>query len=253
MDAQQFRTCIQDESGGTRWTLPSACRRDVCVGAGKCCENPCPPGEKLCTAMGVQTCEMNEEGCFEFSPPMECPNGQVCDATGACVAQCTSSCTLGGRECFPEGTPAYRECVEVEPGCFQLDPNERQCPGGQVCRGDGQCETPCADECPGQENQTFCDVMTEKRCQRGADGCLDWVNTGNQCNIQPNLAGCQSATLGRFVPHATCVQTAIDNTVQATCSSAGCKWAICNDGSWSYTCDVQPNGCATLNPHGTCP
>ena len=224
VDAQQSQTCVQDESG-TYWALAERCPAGACVGD-SCCASSCQPGTKVCTGAGVQTCEMDESGCSAYGPAQACPGGSSCNATGECVSSCQSTCQPGNIQCFPEGSPAYRVCAEFEPGCYKWDSDERQCQGGAACLL-GICLPACVHECSsGELGNKRCDGTTQKTCQANAAGCRKWASTGT-CQVS-NKRSCDSATLGRVVPHNSCVQV---NYNWANCA-AGCGWGICNDGFW---------------------
>ncbi len=248
-DGTDYIRCFQSESGQFTWTEPLPCGGS-CLGDGFCCESSCSEGESICTLDGVQRCQQQEDGCFAFSPPSPCPDGQTCAEGGECVSlgACTSTCERLDVRCDGD---RYRGCVEVEPGCFQLDPTLQSCPEGSVC-SDGACLLQCQDDCPA-EGDAACEANTKRRCQPGADGCLRWFDTQVACDVGPPRAGCRSFTLGQDVPHSACVQTSNVNS-NNPCGSRGCTWAICNDGSWNYFCNSPILGCdpANVYAHATC-
>lgn len=228
VDGQSFRTCVSAEDGSTVWSESGACEEGVCAGAGECCQMPCTPGEKLCTEAGVQTCIQDAGQCPRLSAPVACPNNQICDETGACVAQCRSECTLGEKLCFPEGSPAYRECAAVagQASCNKYEANERMCGAGQLCT-QGKCVSQCNHGCP-TAGAKRCASGGEQVCKADAQGCRAWAGTGGRC--------CNSATLGRDVVQGTCVQVNY-----AACNVASCAWATCSNGTWNYC--INANTC----------
>lgn len=246
VDDKHAQTCVQDESG-TYWDLAQACASGVCK-LDQCCANACQPGSKLCTAAGVQTCEQDESGCNSYGPAIPCANGAACDATGQCVQSCKSDCQPGDLQCFPEGSPAYRVCAEFEPGCYKWDSDERQCQSGAICLL-GICVPTCSHECTsGEQGSTRCDGTTQKTCKADANGCRKWTSTGT-CQPASNKQSCSSATLGRVVPHNSCVQVHYN---WANCA-ADCGWGICNDGLW-YCFKGSLSECDPNNTyrHNTC-
>jgi len=256
VDDQRFRRCVDNGQGGTLWSNPSFCDYASCsMSTQRCCDVPCEQaGAKRCISGQVQECVEND-GCLEWAEPEACLEGQICGGDGVCMDECTSSCQQGDKRCLMEGGPEIQSCVEVAPGCFQYSANTTQCGAGNTCEN-GACvqDTSCSDDCS-NEGATSCSGTTERTCQRGADGCLDLVNTGT-CGAMP-MGECFSNSLGGVnVPHGTCVQNATSNTFH-TCpdGSTGCLWAFCNDGNWEYQCNRGNLGsCAgnTSNAHNTC-
>lgn len=240
----QMRSCRRDESG-FYWGTPESCGSGKCAN-NKCCVNPCQPGEKSCSINGIQTCELQANGCYDYGHPQPCPNNGMCNEAGECVQSCVSDCQKLDIRCFPEGSPAYRDCVEVEPGCYKWNDIEKQCPANTLCKNK-TCEIQCTHECTtAQLNRTRCDINVEKRCTADANGCRSWVPTGSSCVIQ-GQAPCDSLTLGRVVAHGSCVQV---NYNWANCA-ADCGWGLCNNGQWY----CQRNGlgaCTQQFPHNAC-
>lgn len=215
------RTCVAAEDGSAVWSEAGACDSGVCAGDGECCQMPCTPGEKLCTEAGLQTCEQAPGQCPKMSAPVACPGNQVCDESGACVDQCRSECQLGEKLCFPEGSPAYRECKEVagQPGCNRYEADEKMCDGNALCT-QGECKSQCNHGCD-RAGAKRCSSGQEQECRADGMGCRAWANTGGRC--------CNSATLGRDVVQGTCVQVNY-----ASCNMASCAWATCSNGTWNY-------------------
>lgn len=255
VDDQRFRRCVGNGQGGTVWSNPSFCDYASCsMSTQRCCDVPCDEaGRKRCISGQVQECVEND-GCLEWAEPEACLEGQICGGEGVCQNECESNCQQGDTRCLMQGGPEFQTCVEVAPGCFQFGSNTTQCGAGKACEN-GACvqDNSCSDECT-NEGSTSCSGTTERTCQRGADGCLDLVNTGS-CGAPK--AECFSNSLGGInVPHGTCVQNASTNTFH-TCpdGSTGCLWASCNDGNWEYQCNRGSQGvCAgnTSNSHNTC-
>lgn len=295
VDGQRFRQCVPDGLGGTVWSAPSFCEYAICVDeTGLCCEAPCPSlGAKKCGGGGVQTC-VESNGCQVWSEPEACLEGSSCSGAGECKAGCQSSCTANEQKCVVEGGSEYQRCEDVGGGCLQFSASTFNCGNGGSCMG-GECISMCTNACSTmgdkrcngsneqecvrgsdgcldwantgnnaacgpmctdrctQENATRCNNNTEQKCVRQATGCLDWNNTGASCG---NLAGCNSATLGRPVDHGECVQTSSTNMTGANCPDRGCLWAYCNNGAWEYQCSrTNPGPCANnpnRYPHNTC-
>ena len=243
VDDAQYQECVQDESGAY-WQVAQRCPTARCA-QDRCCPMACQVGSKLCTEAGVQTCELGADGCPDYGAAVACPNGGSCTALGQCVAGCESTCQPGQQRCFPEGSPAFQACAEFEPGCFQWDSDERQCPGGGICRS-GQCVAACSHECTSaQVGDKRCQGTTQQTCQVNAQGCRVWASTGS-CQTTTKKS-CSSQTLGRVVPHGTCVQV---NYNWANCAP-DCGWGICNDGLW-YCHRSGLSACAQVYNHAAC-
>lgn len=69
-------------------------------------------------------------------------------------------------------------------------------------------------------------------------------NPGGGSSEPPAPSGCNSATLGRQVPHGECVQMAYNR-----CGGT-CNWAICDNGGWSCQGDV--GACSEQHANAAC-
>lgn len=235
-----FRTCVSAETGGTTWSEAGACEGGAaCVGEGECCDGACVVGERVCSEAGVQTCEAAPGQCPRLSAPVACPAGQTCGEGGACSAQCRSECQAGEKLCFPEGSPAYRECKEVagQAGCMRYEMNEQMCAGGALCT-QGACLSQCNHGCE-RVGAKRCASGQEQECRADAKGCRAWAGTGGRC--------CNSATLGRDVVQGTCVQVSY-----ASCGKPSCDWATCSNGTWNYCANAAACPADAKFGHAVC-
>ena len=66
------------------------------------CTNRCSEGTKQCAKDGPQTCELQANGCTDWSAATPCPTGHICDA-GSCVSNCTNRCSEGTKQCAKHG------------------------------------------------------------------------------------------------------------------------------------------------------
>ena len=89
-----LRTCATDVDADacTEFTTPESCpgtdvcRNGECVAANSC-RDLCLAGEKVCVGNKIASCEMNAEGCLEFTNEMDCPGAnESCQNTGGNVA-----------------------------------------------------------------------------------------------------------------------------------------------------------------------
>ncbi len=139
-----------------------------CVPDEAACEDACDAGALDCADNGVRTCgDHDDDPCTEWSAPVPCPDGRVCNA-GACQVVCDDECALGARVCVGPG-PA--ECVADADGCLGFaDPVP--CPPGQSC-SNGECREDCVDECA--VDATDCVPEGARRCgDFDEDPCRDW-------------------------------------------------------------------------------
>ena len=179
VDATQQRRCFVDEKG-TYWDTPTACPSGACQGDA-CCPDVCQLGEKVCTQAGVQTCEVQPNGCLGLGAPAACPAGQQCNDQGACISSCISDCsTVGQTQCFNEA--ATRTCLSVEPMCNKWSP-VNNCQSGYICE-----DSACVEECP---NPCRFDELFTFRCVSGRSEvctsnplkgfCLQWLPNPTSC------------------------------------------------------------------------
>lgn len=223
VDEQRFRTCTPNGEGGSVWSQPSYCPFSICVDElGLCCDEPCPgEGEKQCGNGGVQTCEM-QNGCLVWSEPEPCLEGGFCTGQGVCQAQCQSQCAQGDQRCVTEGGQTYQKCEDIGGGCFQFAASTFNCGAGSTCNN-GDCVRECNNTCS-MLGDKRCQGSVEQECVTQADGCLDWVNTGNATACGP-----------------TCTDRC--TTEDAT---------RCDANNNEQTCSRQATGCLDWVNTGTC-
>ena len=127
-----------------------------------CCENAgCPSGDRCVSAAGTL------DVCPECNVDCDCPQGQACTASGACVETTeptwccdNAGCPLG--EACIDTNGASSTCVECESPC--------DCPQGRACSASGLCiETSAPTWC--------CD---NPGCPTG-ESCLSAAGTAAQC------------------------------------------------------------------------
>lgn len=199
------------------------------------CQNLCLENERKCDGDStVLTCVKNEEGCFDFGDPQDCPGNRVCMA-GMCVTQseeCSDLCQAGSFRCNRQGES--QECIDSNnDGCFEYgDP--QKCDDGKICNQDnGQCEAvQCNDECT--EGEVTCEGDLIKTCRKDAAGCLAY-GPAKDC---PDNKTCQN---NDCVAPVTCEDECIDGE------------KLCGPGGTPRTCrDGDNNGCVEYVDEPAC-
>ncbi|MGI5864244.1 MAG: carboxypeptidase regulatory-like domain-containing protein, partial [Myxococcales bacterium] len=171
--ANGFVVCEMQSSGCTDWGEETPCPEGQICSAGQCigggCVNQCSLGARQCSVNGFVVCEMQSSGCTGWGEETPCPGGQICSA-GQCIGGgCVNQCSLGARQCAPNG--GYLECALQTSGCTDWG-TATACPAGQVCFG-GECVTDCVNRCSLGARQCAPNggFLT---CEMTAAGCTDW-------------------------------------------------------------------------------
>lgn len=60
------------------------CKNGACVPS-RNCQDICLAGEKVCIGNDLASCDVNSQGCLEFSVPTACPNTQTCENSNGVV------------------------------------------------------------------------------------------------------------------------------------------------------------------------
>jgi hypothetical protein len=153
----------------------------------------CMEGEVECSDNGVATCAMRDDGCLDWSTPMECPSATPFCSNGACSAQCADECTSGQTEC--DTSAAVRMCGQYDADpCLEWSP-PMACGSGKMCVA-GACTgtTTCPDG-DGCDDGNACTI---------ADTCHGGACSGMpKCTSAPPNAdpACSNGTCG-FTCHA---------------------------------------------------
>jgi len=118
-----------------------SCSNGVC---GESCADECPDGALECAGMVAQRfCgNWDSDPCNDWSPPVVCPNSQICGPGGLCISNpvCTDECDAATfvYMCMAGGFTACVADADEDP-C--LEPGTRDC---TVCPG----LPPCFECCP---------------------------------------------------------------------------------------------------------
>ncbi len=141
---------------------------------GHACTDECPEeGAKECSDGAPRTCsDLDDDGCVEWSIPVDCESGKICQG-GECVSGCTDpECTAIGAKSCGTGNQVL-ECGDfASDGCLKWG-NATPCGESLVCSR-GFCSSECLSECT---------AIGAKKCLANAvvtcgdyntDGCLEW-------------------------------------------------------------------------------
>jgi len=140
------------------------------------CNDECNRGERRCDGNAVEACEIQADGCADWSEPVDCADGESC-TLGEC--RCLDLCSPGSALCTE--TPGFMSC-ELQPnGCYDWS-EETTCETGWTCSG-GRCVHGCIDQCGSGER--WCDGTSGfQTCEMQADGCYDWSATTGCGDVQ---------------------------------------------------------------------
>ena len=140
-----YQVCAPETVGGALiWGVPVDCEQGLVCSDGLCvppCVNTCSEGERRCSGKtDVETCLLDDDGCFAFGAPKNCASGEVCSG-GECVAACVDECEQDERQCV--GSTAYALCrVGDTDDCLHFG-EAQSCPEGWTCSA-GSCVVPDA-------------------------------------------------------------------------------------------------------------
>lgn len=141
-------------------------------------------------------------------------------------------------------TPFFTGGAATPPGNAPA-PGRSQCASATLGRSvpHGEAVQMSYDSCGGTCRWATCQDGSWQ-CAEPAAGAVKHANAACAPAQPPQLAACNSSTLGRSVPHGESVQMAYESC------GGSCQWAICNNGSWS--CEgANPVG-AVKHDHAQC-
>lgn len=204
------------------------------------CTNACSNGATQCASGGLQTCQLQPDGCLDWTTST-CPSNQTC-TSGACVPLCTNACTAGQTQCSGN---TVQTCTQQGNGCYAWTDGQ-VCGSGEIC-ANGQCTASCTDACTLGAAQ--CSGSFAQSCVSGVSGCTEWQNAAD-CGA-PGCSGgsCCACAVGdvRCDGNAleTCEATGAGSCgqwVSRPCASGACYAAAC-----LVSCDPgsEVNQCAT--------
>lgn len=186
------------------------------------CMDECAPGSRSCDESGgYRVCgQFDSDPCFEFSPPVACPNEFVCEL-GQCVPPCRDECPVGSAICSNETTVSVCGNFDTD---LCLEPGAPiECNAGERCE-QGSCvdeNDACTDECSAGETLCFGDSV--RTCgDYDSDACLD-LGPPVPCGLGEACSG------GACVPFC-----------QDECPADGVTECF---GDAVRTCQATPNGC----------
>lgn len=262
------------------WSVPVECAEDQVCESGLCrpdCDDECEEGTRRCDGDGgVQLCQTGDDGCTDWSDPLQCPDQFDCE-DGQCAGDCPDRCELGQTRCDGD---QVEHCEFQSDGCPDWS-SPVECPADAVCEA-GECSTSCDDECT--EGATECDNDNLTICQAQPDGCNTWsqpFDCGDDltcddgqcisdcdhacdedelrcagdgvelCEEQPD--GCRNWSGPFGCPDDTLCTDGVCETVDGEVCSPDNPDGECPD---DQTCDdgeCIPEECSSQNPDGQCP
>jgi hypothetical protein len=199
------------------------CNNGVC----ECVSNCDTPGEKQCAGNNVEVCTILVENpeCRKWQFQEECINGAECVGgvcEGGCHAENCEGCCTGNGDCL-DGTTTdacgkdgetcsycaggYDECIDGECTCVpQCDDAAcgddgcqgscGDCPPGEACTPDQQCEALCGNGAldPGEacESDDQCEApqVCKGNCQCGEPGGGECACGDPGASLTPGTGGC---------------------------------------------------------------
>ncbi len=135
------------------------------------CMDLCSDGAKECSENNVMVCEVNDEGCTQWSVKEECGDRHCDSASFECTDECSETCSKDHPlKCSDEGV---MECKSDESGCARWELKEA-CGDGRHC---DSVSFECADECSetcGEEHVLKCSEEGILECTSDESGCAKW-------------------------------------------------------------------------------
>ncbi|MEI7925609.1 MAG: MG2 domain-containing protein, partial [Chloroflexota bacterium] len=77
------------------------------------CNDQCAGGQKRCSGANVQSCDLQSNGCYDWSATASCQTNYTCTGFGQCTLACSDSCTPGSRQCSGD---LIQDCVIAPSG-----------------------------------------------------------------------------------------------------------------------------------------
>lgn len=202
----------------------------------KKCMNLCVTTDRKClNETTVLTCVQDEDGCYDFGNPTDCPADRVC-RQGQCAMpgpdECSDLCQPGTYQCDSSGQSS--ECADFNnDGCFELG-SPVSCQAGETCdQATGQCKAQtCQDMC--QAGEARCEGELISSCRTGPEGCLVY-GPGKDC---PESKVCMA---GDCVERASCEDECIVG--EKLCAPDGTP-RVCKD--------TNNDGCVEFSDEAAC-
>ena len=137
--------CGQDAQGCWYPASMSSCANGACygtAGSAACCTNACTAGATRCGGVGLETCQMQGNGCTAWDAGVACGPHQSCmgvEGSASCTCNADPNCTSATNVCPSSSTLAV--CATDAQGCFYTS-NTTGCGANQHCAS-GACS--CAN------------------------------------------------------------------------------------------------------------
>ena len=144
--------CSQDAQGCFYAATTSPCTSGACfgtAGSAQCCTNACTSGALRCGGLGVETCQVQGNGCTAWNAGTACPGAhQSCTGAGTCTCNTDPNCSSASNVCSNGSTLVT--CAKDAQGCFYSS-SSAACGTNKMCQA-GACicdaaDTACGSSC----------------------------------------------------------------------------------------------------------
>ncbi len=190
------------------------------------CSNACNANQTRCAPGGVQTCDVQSNGCAQWVTTAPCGTHQTCGSPAG-TASCTCNptiCAQPGAVCQDAQTVAT--CAVDKDGCDYVA-STAPCASPKSCAGSAPtaaCSLTCTSTCT--QGQASCVSGGLATCTQGANGCWSYA--------APVACG----------THQTCTGTA--GAAQCTCNVSSVCTAVgpvCVNSVTTASCTKDAQGC----------
>jgi hypothetical protein len=153
-DGSTIAACAQDAQGCYYTSSSSPCTNGACfgsAGSAQCCTNACTANATQCGGAGLQTCQVQGNGCTAWNAGAACGTHQHCTGSAgssACTCNTDPNCSSTATVCANPTTSA--SCTQDAQGCYYTS-STAPCGANGMCQG-GTCScssgyTPCGTSC----------------------------------------------------------------------------------------------------------
>jgi hypothetical protein len=129
--------CSQDAQGCFFASTSSPCTNGACFGAAgsaQCCTNACTNAAKRCGGLGVETCQVQGNGCTAWNAGQACPGAhQSCTGSGTCACNTDANCSTASNVCQ---SSTLVTCAADAQGCFYTV-SSAACGTNKTCQNGG--------------------------------------------------------------------------------------------------------------------
>jgi hypothetical protein len=149
--------CSQDAQGCFYASTSSPCTNGACfgsAGSAQCCTNACTNGALRCGGLGVETCQVQGNGCTAWNAGQACAGShESCTGSGTCTCNTDPNCSSASNVCQSSATLVT--CAKDAQGCFYTT-STASCGSNMMCQN-GACIcqpafTACGSACYNVQN-----------------------------------------------------------------------------------------------------